>query len=500
MIALFAIMAVIGLASCSQDAGQSSQSSYSANGTVQTQGRPVWTVDPIDPGPDYPPAGRSLFDYLVTERQGNEAVYKIPFPFSALVKKIEQEVGTESESSPVKRVLIPLNRSLQRNSARPDFFKYPRAVLAVDTGPRSQSGSSGMLLKDRLFLGYQEKAGIIEVISYNEAAGRFEFQVVKDYRPRGIPKVVYANRALCMTCHQNHSPIFSKPLWEETNANPGIAALLDTQHRDFYGFRVHQGVDIPQALDDATDRANGFSGSQLLWQDGCERADPPASIRCRADLLRFVLQHLLSGSRRFDDRPSDDTRRFTMEFLKHWQAKWPHGLLVPDPDIFNRNPLKFLPQLAGSPGIGQAQVLPFENGYDRQTIHSLYEPSLLRPSKEIRSASEGPRALTRLITGLSQFLADTDVQHLDESLFQRGSASQTDRRYQAGCRYNRHPAGSTERLTFQCAEVDQHGGSRHGLSLDGVFELTAGKVMGGTIDRLSFGNGDDLIDLAITQG
>ena len=79
---------------------------------------------------------------------------------------------------PVKQVLIPLGRSLQRNAGAPDFFRYPRVVAAVDA---EAADSSGMPLKDRLFLGYHEKAAIIEVISYNEAAGRFEFQVVKDW-------------------------------------------------------------------------------------------------------------------------------------------------------------------------------------------------------------------------------------------------------------------------------------------------------------------------------
>ena len=39
-----------------------------------------------------------------------------------------------------------------------------------------------MFARDRLYLGYQENANLIEVISYNEAAARFEFQLVRDYR------------------------------------------------------------------------------------------------------------------------------------------------------------------------------------------------------------------------------------------------------------------------------------------------------------------------------
>ena len=84
-----------------------------------------------------------------------------------------------------------------------------RAVVAPDGGPLN---SASIFLKDRMFLGYQEKADILEVISYNEGAARFEFQVVTDYRAGGTPQVMYANRTLCVACHQNAA----RPLWVET--------------------------------------------------------------------------------------------------------------------------------------------------------------------------------------------------------------------------------------------------------------------------------------------
>ena len=115
---------VAALVSCSRE---------SSNGPSSTA--PVWVVDPQDPGSNLPPVGRSLFDYLVTEQQGATNVYKVPFPFTALINTIERQVGVDAHRSSLKRVLIPLNRSLQRHAARPEFFKYPRAVLGVDTEP-----------------------------------------------------------------------------------------------------------------------------------------------------------------------------------------------------------------------------------------------------------------------------------------------------------------------------------------------------------------------------
>ncbi len=172
-------------------------------------------------------------------------------------------------------MLIPLGRSLQRNAAAPRFFRAPRAVLAVTEDP----GRPGMpLLKDRLYLGYQETAALLEVISYNEAAGRFEFQVVRDYRPGGQPRVLYAGRALCTACHQNAAPIFARQLWDETNANPKIARLLRDESRDFYGFLVDLGPDAPYAVQAAADRrtaspSTSGSGARVARRPATRRRD-----------------------------------------------------------------------------------------------------------------------------------------------------------------------------------------------------------------------------------
>ena len=180
-----------------------------------------WAIDPAIPGPALPPAGRSLFDFVTADG--------IPFPFEALVRKIEARAGCKPGDC-MTPVLIPLGRSLQRTAAAPDFFAYPRAVVAM-TG----EGKGPMFARDRLYLAYQERMNLIEVISYNEDAARFEFQLVRDYREGGAPEVVYANRNVCIACHQNHSPIFPRAVWDETNANPGIAKKLSQAGKRFYG-------------------------------------------------------------------------------------------------------------------------------------------------------------------------------------------------------------------------------------------------------------------------
>ena len=118
----------------------------------------VWAVSPNDPGPNMPPVGRSTFDYLFTRLDAGRRVYDIPVPFSALIQRIEQQLAvTETGVSPLKKVLIPQGRSLQRDAAAPDYFNYPRAVLAVDTEPVIHHGVAALLLKDRLFVAYVKR-------------------------------------------------------------------------------------------------------------------------------------------------------------------------------------------------------------------------------------------------------------------------------------------------------------------------------------------------------
>ncbi len=383
----------------------------------------AWASDPRAPGDNAPAQGRSLFDFLVSEQGKNGAHYAVPFPFSALVARIERELAAPSG---VKRVLIPMGRSLQRSVAAPDFFKFPRAVLAVDGEPAAHAR---LLLKDRLYLGYQEKAGIIEVISYNESAGRFEFQLVKDYRADGARQVLYANRALCTTCHQSAGPIFSRPLWDESNANPLIAARLQKQQRGYYGFPVEPASDTAYAIDNAGDRANLYSAYQRIWQEACVSpgvtATPDvAAIQCRADILRAALQYRLTGLRGFDN--SSLRYRQHLEQLKaNWQTRWPEGLAIPDNDIPNRNP--FMKAVAGA---AMAQPLPalnaltLERGSEISTdIPAPLEPLQLRAPAQMWRAARNDD-LMRVVSGVGEFFSEADINAIDAALSANKSSAQ----------------------------------------------------------------------------
>lgn len=461
-----------------------------------------WVVDPDDPGPSTPPQGRSLFDFLTTDSQGHQTV---AFPFAALLKRIENELERDrGQTSPLKRVLIPLGRSLQRSVAAPEFFEYPRAVVAAVSEPRVKDNQSGLLLKDRLYLGYQERANLIEVISYNEEAGRFEFQVVRDYRPGGKPEVLYANRGLCMACHPNQAPIFSRQLWDETQANPKIASLLRDQRRDFYGVPLDQGVDIPNAIDDATDRANRFSLAQLFWREGCEgKWSKEESIQCRAKLFAWVLQYRLTGKRSFDFRKmlgaKDD---LFAKLMKSWREKWPAGLWIPDADIPNRNPLSrtafdgdYQALRASLKREGQGSV---DDLLALAEVWAPFDPLSPRPPIERWPSDMAGREVEFIVSGLSDFLAEADIRRLDSHLAHDWMKAKSYEE-QSSCEFFWSPrVDGLELVKFRCGALDlKPKAETQALSLEGRLYVKADKVVDGTITRLMGGDGDVLSNVAV---
>jgi hypothetical protein len=451
-----------------------------------------WVVDAKDPGPNLPTVGRSLFDYVTARSDGHAHSYDVPFPFSSLVQLIADRIDPENGVAHAKRVLMPLNRSLQRHASKPDFFKYPRAVLAIDTESAFSPDAVGMLLKDRLYVGYQEKANVLEVISYNEAAGRFEFQVVKDYRAGGARQVFYANRTLCTSCHQNHGPIFARQLWDETNANSTVAALLQAEQRNFYDFPIHQGVDVPYAIDAATDRANKFSAFQLLWREGCKSLYNVESVDCRAAAFRLMLAYRLSGARVFDSQ-SAQYKGLASALSKQWGKKWPQGLLVPDADIPNRNPIVHAVELQAYAG---GPLKPSSELREQADRRSLFEPSNPRPPLEVWGVSTAGQTLAnRLVAGLGVFLSANDIRRLDDHLIGNGTQQQV---YGSNCELSaRTNQGSIDRLTFRCESAEDPTGS---LTLSGVVYFAHGQPISGAIERLSFEDGEELGDLDIVSG
>ena len=407
-----------------------------------------------------------MFDALFGRRENGEIAYDIPFPFTALTQRIAAHLAPQDgkPAAPLQ-VLIPLGRSLQRDAAAPEFFKFPRVILAVDGEPAASPGPAGLLLKDRLYLGYQEKANAIEVISYNETAGRFEFQVVRDYGPGLTPTVSHASRALCMGCHQNGGPIWSEPPWEETNSNPRVAGLLQEQNGSFYGVPAapgFQGTEAAFRIARSIDRANLFAPHQGLWQHGCGR-----SARCRGDLFASMLQYRLSGKRGYDRSANGSEAAFEAA----WRARWPEGLPIHDPRIPNRDPL------GGMTGISGA-LDPLEPRSARMSLRS-----------------SDPGALESVIAGLSDFLPGPEIRALDDDLFDAGQNSDAARRdLRAACAFTKTDLGDWAlQVRFSCGNQ-----GRDGLGMEGYFYIEPAEATRGAIERLTIGASETLIKLTIS--
>ncbi len=431
-----------------------------------------WVVDPTVPGQDLPPKGRSLFDMLFTVERGGQRFYDVPFPFTELIKRIDQHLPKDKAGrSNLKRVLIPLGRSLQRHAAAPNYFANPRIVVAVDREP---DRSGALLLKDRLFLGYQAKANIIEVISYNEESGRFEFQVVRDYGPGLNSRVFYARRTICTSCHQNGGPIFSKAAWSETNSNPKVAGRLWNEQRTYHGVPINRAAVAP-FVDAATDRANLFSAYQLLWGEGCG-GNVARAKRCRAAALVAMLQYRLSGRAHFDTRSPEYRNQFLALSKENWRTRWPGGIKIPNPDIPDRDPLSADGRITA--GI---------------------DPLTLRPPLEIWSG-ERPGDVERVIKGLSGFISTPDLQALDTGLFDRGQESnRTKQQSHSTCELNAKPlSDAAHRVDFMCRirAEDNNGG----FGMKGQFYLESDSVTDGVIDSLQLNDGPQLEALDIPGG
>lgn len=439
---------------------------------------PVWAFDPGEPGPDRPPVGRSLFDRVFAEERDGSTVVDVPYPFAALRRHLLARMGDGTEAAGVlAQVLIPHGRALQRDAAAPDHFASPRLVLAVVGAPPPQAPGfhgPGTRLRNRLYIGYQEKARSLEVISYNEAAGRFEFQVVEDYRPGGTPRAVYARRQVCVSCHQNGAPIFSQPPWDETNANAEVARRLAERAPAFHGVAAENGsrpFDQALLISTAVAEANRTGAYQRVWREVCG-AEPTdespdesrAAIACRAALLTAALQFKLSGGRHFDAR-ADAFRDAVETLTRAWARSWPSGLAIPRALIANRNPLS-----------------------DGQEVTALLDPLRGRPPLEVWPGPE-PAVLQDVVAGLAQFLSAAGAARLDERLRAlAGDAEPPRERLRAPCAVShRSLQGVGARYLVRCETV-----GADGLVLNGHFyDRSQGRLEGG-ITWLTIGeNGDE---------
>lgn len=315
-ISLAAAMALLLLPSCKTPEPPAKARVAAADAVSPPPGQPEVAADGHFVFPDRPPVGRSLFDKIYFDPHFSDDGVSRPKTFEELSRAIRRATGDT-----LRATLIPYGRSLQRLAAYDERYKYPRVVLAtqgelIDQSVGNAFDASNVAASDtpadlsagryfgdaRLFVGFLEPEHQLEVISYNEEAGRFEFQLVTDFqKPGAEPQVAYAQRQVCVTCHQGNGPIFPGAQWQETNdhhevskrilkARGGDARYLGVKiksertgsfkNKEFTGAFIGSFANI---VDGAVRRANKLAHVVEVWRYYC---GPGAEgNRCRADLF-----------------------------------------------------------------------------------------------------------------------------------------------------------------------------------------------------------------------
>lgn len=245
-----------------------------------------------DPGPDLPAVGSSLFDKLYSKKNAaGEIVYDVPNTIPALISRMTDDGASMVDT------FLPFSRSLQRpRDLSYDPLLNPRLVFtpSIDFfSPEKQD----RFLAGNIFFGYSKPADQLEVISYNFEAGRYEFQIIKDFS--SDPKVYYVNRSKCLTCHQGQAGIFSRSVWPDTTEGIGGDLIMEK-----LGFHDRVGVarvealakttellfgplastPVADSIDIATTASNSNVFQQKVWLYGCEN-DPS----CRLGLVMITL-------------------------------------------------------------------------------------------------------------------------------------------------------------------------------------------------------------------
>lgn len=271
------------------------------------------------PGLDIPPQGSSAFDKVFFDPALKR--YQIPFPLNKMI----DHVGALTQQ-PINVAFFPVSRSLQRptdESYHP--FDYPRIVLSV-------GATNNILLRNKFFWAYLEPKDQLEVISYNEELGRFEFQVVKNYSSPN-PQVLYAPRAKCLSCHQSHSPILSVSPWNDSASEGNFfRRLLVARHFAADKFTPELSEKLTQKIVGKTDQvresvalvdanvraAEGLINFQRAYVFGCQTRE------CRLRLLKLQLNlceaSTPSGAKSTTECGRHDHWADQIESLDWWMA------------------------------------------------------------------------------------------------------------------------------------------------------------------------------------
>lgn len=229
-----------------------------------------------------------------------------------------------------REVLFPWGRSLQKpGSYDPNPFTFPRELIMPSAKSPVPFSSEVWDIKDKIFCGYLEPRDSIECVSQNSEMGRYEFQLIENYRSGATPTVSYVKRKTCAGCHKAQTPIFSFFPWFESDdnflvdgammlANRKSKFALDENFSDggqliqdalyhrftqtiseranFNGRNSKPNFDLSAAgrMDRAVLRANREYESQKKWIHFCGVGKNGS--KCRANIFALAMIEILYGT------------------------------------------------------------------------------------------------------------------------------------------------------------------------------------------------------------
>lgn len=352
------------------------------------------------PQDDLPPAGtRSLFDHLIAQND------VLPYPFEKFSKLL---TDLDPQGHAPVSLLIPNGRSLLKAQAS---NSHPRVLLAADFQLPNKPLNFGVAPRGQLFMGFVENAHEIEVLSYNEAAGRYEFQLVQNYCPGCVPRIVYARRAICTTCHQGGGPIFPQRPWNETNGQQATAAAIAAARgnsQPYFSVPIQQPLAAPERFEQLVDTGNFNNVTQRLWLDGCG----VSGNDCRRLMFKLALRYADSpGS--FDEQSPDARHLVALQ-----QRSFPRqGIAVPASNLRNRDPLAELQGLKGWwRSLWQRPLKPGEGAKNNEDLAAFDKLPKLAPELDPLTPRQ-PKDLLHAdrvdgVYGLAALLTDSDMQRL----------------------------------------------------------------------------------------
>jgi len=477
-----------------------------------------WSVSSLDFETSNPYRGRSYFDSVFSKTNGKTRVYNIPYPFQKVMDRMNTYLGysgTTDVDNAVKTALFPMGRSLQRNAAQDEgkptdinlYFRFPRVVVGIDREPKDIQNPLALNLKGRLFLGFHEKSKVIEVISYNDLEGRYEYQVVQDYEAGKVPKVVYADRQKCLGCHQNQTPIFSVGPWQESNAHLTNFSVIEKQmvgafgdvacdgtrtqpycftgpaaNKRYHYFGAPTRVDqsVLNTLDTLTDQGNYDHAFQKMWLNLCQ------SEECQKKTTKSILIYLLNG-REGVYLPGNEREKYLLAFEAQFRQRFPYGMKIPDANILNRNPLQDRKKTQAEIEASMKHVdglihAGLQELISRSAVSGEFEPLMIRPPAELWESTE-PDVKNRnsMLSGFADFFTAQDARMIDAWLVSQAASGKVQSlQIQGKCQIQKSTVAGGMDVQVACDPTD-----KSSLALEmGYFPIRGNQVQNGLLENL----------------